>query len=392
MNEGITKEQFKCGYISGAVWIGPGARTILPCCFTDNKNTTGYSNVDYSNLVNHPTLVDIRQQANEGNVHELCKLCVKKEQDGIKSARIKSNHAFKNQGNIKVNIDYSDIEQIYLSLSNICNYKCVICSPGQSHLIAKEQKFKNPLQMISDENFDSLLKMLQEANNLEYFQVSGGEPFQHKARLRKILNNVSKNIIFYMHTNGSIFDNEVVEMCKKMENFKSASVCFSIDGHEGSFEYQRTNGVWKDVLENIKKFNQIINTNKVFPTNNYTVTCFNLFDIKDFIENYQTYFHKLAFHELRSPHEYHISLLKEDYLLKAQNELTLYYDGLPSNIKEKVYLKEILVAINNAISNPPSDEIIDKFWRQTEYMKKVRGISLEEKLPHLIKCLRKTHG
>lgn len=98
-----------------------------------------------------------------------------------------------------------------------CGYisRAVWIGPGQSHLIAKEQKFKNPLQMISDENFDSLLKMLQEANNLEYFQVSGGEPFQHKARLRKILNNISKNIIFYMHTNGSIFDNEVVEMCKK---------------------------------------------------------------------------------------------------------------------------------------------------------------------------------
>jgi MoaA/NifB/PqqE/SkfB family radical SAM enzyme len=392
MTKNLKKDQFKCGYISGSIWIGSGATTILPCCFTDNKNKPGYSNLAYKSLINHPVLVDIRQEANQGKVHELCNMCVKKEKDGLKSARLKSNTLFKNKGNVKVNIDYNDLEQIYLSLSNICNYKCVICSSGQSHLIAKEEKLKNPLKMISDKDFDKLLEIIKEANNLQYFQVSGGEPFQHKARLKKVLNNITKNVNFYMHTNGSIFDDEVIEICKIMEGFKSAIVSFSIDGHRESFEYQRTNGVWTEVFNNIKKFNQIIDTNKVFPTNNYTVTCFNLLDIQDFIENYHPYFHKISFHELTSPSAYHIRMLTEEHLIQTQIKLKTFYHNLSSDIKNKIYLEEIFVAIKSALNNPPDKETIDEFWRKAEYMNKIRGISLEEKLPHLLEHFRKTHG
>lgn len=377
--------QFKCGYISSSVWIGPGGRTILPCCYTSKQNSAGYSDLEYDSIINHPVLQEIRKAAINGEAHELCENCVIKEQHGLKSPRHKANENFSNQGEVKVEIDYLDLEQVYLSLSNVCNYKCVICSPGQSHLIAKEEKLSNHLHMVNDTEFDDFITLIKEAKNLKFLQLTGGEPFQHKVRLKRILENVQKDIKFYLHTNGSIFDEQLIKM---MEDFTQAQVAFSIDGHKNSFEYQRTNGVWDEVYENIKQFNSKIDTTKVEPVNNYTVTCFNLLDIKDFIENYHPYFGALAFHELKNPHMYNINVLKTEVLEQFQDELTTYYDNLPDEIESKINLKEIWVSIQTAIDNPARDETIDAFWNRAEYMDKVRGISLTEKLPHLLDYIR----
>lgn len=379
--------QFKCGFLSGGIWIGPGAKSVTPCChITKSSNSMKHENFD--SLINHPTLVAMRKQSIKGQIPDGCIGCVNKESNGLFSPRMKANIVFSNKGVVKEYIDYSDVEQVYVSLSNICNYKCVMCSSGQSHLIAKEYKEKNPLLMVSDDKFEDFIDLIKKSKNLKNIQVTGGEPFQHKTRLRKLLTNLPKNVYFYMHTNGSFFDKETEELCKMMENFKEASVNFSIDGHKNSFEYQRTNGVWNDVLQNVINFNKSIDTDKVNCNLSYTVSCFNLLDVLDCIKNYNHLFNQLDFFTINQPSEYVIGMLKQDILEKTYDEFISWQATADPNLKRKIYIDDIVVNLKNTIDNPVDQNTIKDFWHKTEYMRDIRGIDLETKMPELIYMLR----
>lgn len=380
-------KQFECGFLSSGIWIGPGAKNVMPCCHV-SKFGDRPSFQDFDSLINHPTLVEMRKQSINGKIPELCSDCVAKEKSGLKSPRFKANRTFTNKGAVKEIIDYSDVEHIYVSLSNICNYKCVMCSGGQSHLIAKEHKLTNPLLMVDDDKFDQFIDVIKKAKNLKNIQVTGGEPFQHKNRLRRLLEHLPKDIYFYMHSNGSFFDKETEELCKMMENFREASVVFSIDGHKNSFEYQRTNGVWNDVLNNITEFNKKIDTTKVTCNLGYTVTCFNVMDIVDFISNYNHLFSRLDFFPIRKPSEYVIGMLSQDKVIETYNKIKDFLDNLDEHIRKKIHADEVLVSLKAAIDDPVSNDTIKEFWKRTKYMSEVRGIDLHEKMPELIKNLR----
>jgi len=387
----MTKEkQFECGFLSSGIWIGPGAKNVMPCCHVSkfgNRN----SFEEFDSLINHPSLVAVRKEAAQGKIPSICNDCVSKEKDGLFSPRNKANKFFSNKGVVKEIIDYTDVEQIYVSLSNICNFKCVMCSGGQSHLIAKERSadsIRDPLLMVNDDKFEQFIDVIKKAKNLKNIQVTGGEPFQHKIRLRKLLEHLPKDIYFYMHTNGSFFDKETQELCKMMESFREASVIFSVDGYENSFEYQRTNGVWKDVLYNLEQFNKVIDTTKVKPRLGYTVTCFNVIDVVNFIKNYHYLFDRLDFHPIRKPEEYVIGMLNQDTLEKTYDELKNFLQNINDDVKNKIHVKEVLVNLENYINNNVSETNIEQFWKTAKYMTEVRGINLETKLPSLIKKLR----
>jgi len=384
--------QFECGYMSSAVWIGPGATSILPCCYT-SKAADRNKHRDMGDILNHQNLLDVRRDAMKGIAHEFCLDCVYKEKNGMRSPRLEANKFFANKGKVKEYITEEDIEHIYFSLSNLCNFKCVICSSGQSHLIAKEEKIQNPLMQISDAGFDKLLAILDKAKNLKKLQISGGEPFQHKKQLKKVLSAVPKDINFYLHTNGSILDDETIELCKIMETFYKSSVSFSIDGWKNSFDYQRTNGEWYSVRNNLQRFNDLIDMDKVWSVNNYTVTCFNLLDIPEFTLENKKFFKRMYYYELKKPSEYHISMLKDEYLEKAKKGiLEIQKTFTPHELNYKILLNDIVKAIDLALDNPPSQSMIDAFWKKTKYMEVVRGVSLQYKLPGLIECLRGWNG
>ena len=119
-------------------------------------------------------------------------------------------------------IDNPAIRSIDFRPSNVCNFKCRICNPTQSSLIAAEQllltkdiKKVNELKNINlkgkwfdnnDQFIDQMYKLLPSLENIDFF---GGEPFLLKQLpifLKKATDsNDSAHIRLHFNTNGSIF-------------------------------------------------------------------------------------------------------------------------------------------------------------------------------------------
>ena len=124
-----------------------------------------------------------------------------------------------------------------VSVTNKCNYKCVMCCIGSAN--------------IKRMNMDS--KVFWEASR--YFENKsvtfvGGEPFLHPDLLGFIKICQSKNARVGIVTNGSLFSDEVL----KFSNL--SQITFSIDGVYENYNRIRVNGDFDKVIETLKRINR----------------------------------------------------------------------------------------------------------------------------------------
>jgi sulfatase maturation enzyme AslB (radical SAM superfamily) len=179
-------------------------------------------------------------------------------------------------------LDSPSIRSIDFRPSNICNFKCRICTPEASSLITSERlttaidsieivKLKNinaqGRWFDNDTKFiDQILDLLPSLINIDFY---GGEPFllkQLPTFLEKaIILGCAKHIRLHFNTNGSIFPETLLDYFK---HFKQVDISISVDNVGKRFEIER-GGSWQLVEENIKKFNAQPNLHiSIMPTVN----------------------------------------------------------------------------------------------------------------------------
>jgi MoaA/NifB/PqqE/SkfB family radical SAM enzyme len=172
------------------------------------------------------------------------------------------------------------IVNLGLRLGNVCNQKCIMCSPEYSnqwyddwvnlygydktvlfsektkkqYFIEKDSHGRNRIDFpkwwdtdIWWERFDSI------APSLRHIYFSGGEPLVSSA-LDKILsklieNGYSKNIILRFDTNLSVINSKIID---KFSNFKRIDFCVSLDEIDKRYELIRFPGKYSTLIENIK--------------------------------------------------------------------------------------------------------------------------------------------
>ena len=140
---------------------------------------------------------------------------------------------------------------IVLSITNRCNFKCIMCS----------LQSQNPNPLIDDNNpedfnFEILEKFLREHYKLiSLIRIHGGEPLYHKKiiPLIDLLNELK--IAFNIITNGSLLTKEISE---KLVNNYCIGVGFSLDAtKQDIYEQIRVNGKIDAVTENLMELNRI---------------------------------------------------------------------------------------------------------------------------------------
>lgn len=136
-----------------------------------------------------------------------------------------------------------------LTLSNICNYACVMCGPGSSSIIAKKLN-----------SFPVIRQKLLPPDLIfpEYCRVSfsGGEPFLDPVFLA-VLKKLPRSATVIVTTNGSICNEALVS---ELSRFKDVHLAVSIDGIAGTYEKIRLGGSWSVVEHNVKTFATRLNT------------------------------------------------------------------------------------------------------------------------------------
>lgn len=216
-----------------------------------------------------------RLQMLKGEIPTSCTKCFEEESKGVVSKRQWETREWETKidiqsivdktapdGSLEPNIPYFD-----LRLGNVCNLKCVMCSPHDSSSWIKDWKlqqpnYKNEL-LASDQDWDQdfdytwykkgsfLDSMMKQSANIKQLYFAGGEPLmipEHWNILRELVaNGHAKNIKLRYNTNGH--PPSTRKAVNYWNQFKDVVVNFSIDGTEFVNNYIRYPSVWKDTYE-----------------------------------------------------------------------------------------------------------------------------------------------
>ena len=211
-------------------------------------------------------------------VPDSCKKCFEEESKGIKSKRYWETQVWRERldldevvesmsddGSMPVNIPYFD-----LRLGNLCNLKCVMCSPHDSSAWIKEWKIQTPQYtnpiLIQDQGWDRTMdytwyqkgsfleSMKNQAEYIKELYFAGGEPLlipEHEKILRFMVESgYSNNCILRYNSNGTEISDTMLEL---WNHFKLVKFNFSIDAFGTKNDYIRYPSQWDNIVSNLHK-------------------------------------------------------------------------------------------------------------------------------------------
>jgi len=236
-----------------------------------------------------------------------CNTCYKKEQHGNISQRqkwlLRNPDDFKSQqGYLNPQITGNPVNHMFINYSNICNFKCRMCSPLFSNSLIPEhkhltnvgifgnaQKHKLNQNLIKNRNFinDYLRKYPSKLDSVTSIWITGGEPFMDDSvyDLLSILdeNDKSFETDMVVTTNGSKID---LDKLQQFETLKYFELDISMDAPNHMFEYMRSAGIFtweqmENLLDELKYF-QDINSSWFKMTFNASIQAYNFDTIIEF--------------------------------------------------------------------------------------------------------------
>lgn len=140
------------------------------------------------------------------------------------------------------------ITAIKIHVSNCCNLMCKYCYANQGNYGLKES-------IMSEDTADKVVEfvsVIMEKNPIETITFFGGEPLMASNIVEKICSALSDKVPrFYLQTNGTILDKNIIQMIKKYK----IGITVSIDGTPDMHDYNRVTrngkGTYKTVMKNI---------------------------------------------------------------------------------------------------------------------------------------------
>ena len=327
---------------------------------------------------NSQYMKDLRLDLINGVQNKNCDHCWKRENAGAFSHRQKSNNSFHVSDNTinSVLTNRGQIDTLPVSLSikigNLCNLKCIMCSPLASSQHEKEVndwkkinvKLPNFIQTMEDyesenkqmKNFkgisseeveidtviDNIEPMLA---NCELLQLVGGEPLVNPITSQILELCVEKgysdHITIQLITNLSTIYKKHFQHLSK---FKSANITISFDHIEDEkFNYIRFPADYKTFRNN---FDVIINDASINGKISTTFSIFNIFDLENIFDEFErirnSIDHNLVINInlVTQPNYFDIRYLEQnqkeelidslDRYLEKNKEYTIFKENIPT--------------------------------------------------------------
>jgi MoaA/NifB/PqqE/SkfB family radical SAM enzyme len=251
--------------------------TVRPCCLADDElvddigNKFNLATADFKGIQNSNSMRELRQEFVDGKQPKTCRKCWKEERAGRTSKRMHTLDRLKHMlPDQDWSVDAKPLMFLDLKLGNICNLKCRICGSWSSSTFAAEElqhlmrnedrKDNHHYHMLRQgawprENQQFWSEIASISDQIQYIEFTGGEPFmiqEHFNLLQGLVDRgLAGNIEIHYNTNGTQWPETAEEIWK---HFKIVEIAFSIDDVGERFEYQRSNAVWTEVINNIARF------------------------------------------------------------------------------------------------------------------------------------------
>lgn len=348
-------------------------------CCRSQKSITKLDNLtDFGTDVNYQ---QIRQRMLDGELlPDYCSDCYALEARGILSARQQETVEWANRLDLKSLDDLRSITKpAYYEVrpSNVCNLQCRMCTPDNSHLIAKEYKQIGLIENYVEKEYSDFSFI--DFTNLKKLYVAGGEPTampEFYDFLDRCIENQQTDFEFLINSNAVKLSDKFKEQAKK---FNQLVFIISVDGYDLVYNYIRWPGQWTTVIENAKylqKHHAI-----VF---NVTVSIYNILGLGQLLKFFDQEFPGVLVHCQAT--------ISTDDLLSAfrfpDSKLTL--DRLLPIKQLKCYQNDPLLQsfIDGLIAHYESNPVVDmsklnKFFIFNDRLDQSRSVKLVNYIPEL---------
>jgi organic radical activating enzyme len=353
----------------------------------------GYTTLDKASVKDFWYSQDRRkfaQKLESGKRIPECQACWQEEDAGKESKRIRDNREYKSR-----KFDFESLPIVLdLSMGNLCNLKCRICSSRHSTPWLREDA-----EVYSPNNIKGFMKQpewvtakksFEEGNDFvwedikelvayaERFDFAGGEPFYIPAHWKIIEYTVaagySKNQYIHYNTNGSIFPEKYINL---LDQFQTVDIQISSDGVGDKFEYLRHGSPFQLCEENIDKFLKVRDNSK---TTWHIGACLSVsaFNIFDFFETYEHYAAKGLRMYVNVVWDHHgIRILPE----KLKEKLIKRIENTESKFMKSQW-QECRDMICNILKNTTNNQAEwDNFWKEIRQRDQIRNENFETVFP-----------
>ena len=327
---------------------------VKPCCDSRRLNSDEKKNL--ADIWQSKKWNNIRSNIKKDIRSQECQVCWDKEDQGLVSGRDNRDEQldllYKCSESGQMNLLP---ETISLRMGNICNLKCIMCSPMNStkwysdlEIYNKYFPEKKILSSYPKFNFDEFKEI---SKNLKMINFIGGEPLiikEHQQVINYLITSgLSKKMTLSYSTNITVLP----DWCKESwKEFQRVIFKCSIDAVGEKYNYIRSPGNWKLVEENFIKLNNW-NLRNVEISILFVLMNINGLGLEELFRWRNSFTWQGAMPEIRpdylsepyflSPH----NLVEED-LVNIQQSLSRTIDELTMNDFEKVLLKDMLSQLN----------------------------------------------
>ncbi len=230
--------------------------TFRPCCRFPLDENNQYPTTEQvinqgESAFNNSFLTKLRKDMLQGIPRNECKKCYVEEQSNMKSMRQKANELLLAKAS---DIMFENLEFLEISLDNLCNLECRMCSSRFSTKLQARDKHlqKNRIVGYSDNtvNYKTLELMDSlDLSHLRMIKLLGGEPLISPNLLKfldKVPNPHAVNLLII--TNATTIPSS--KILDKLKEFKSVKFDFSIDGIYSYNDYQRVGSKFETIISN----------------------------------------------------------------------------------------------------------------------------------------------
>ena len=254
--------------------------TVRPCCLAeeeivdDRGQKFELSSADFSAVQHSQYMRNLRQEFLDGRQPQTCRKCWREEKSGRVSKRMHTLDRLKHMvADTEWTLDAKPLLFLDLKLGNICNLKCRICGSWSSSTFASEELQWLDKSEEKKQNYHYYMlragawpkdnpgfwgEIDRVVDNIRYIEFTGGEPFmirEHFDMLDRLVDKgIAHQIEIHYNTNGTQWPEQAEAI---WQHFKMVEIAFSIDDVAERFEYQRSNAIWSEVCENLKRFQDL---------------------------------------------------------------------------------------------------------------------------------------
>lgn len=331
--------------------------TTGPCCVNYKLHNGGFNS-----YINSSELKDLRNTFLKGEKHSSCKACWETEEAGIESVR---------QGDI----NYSKkLNRLSISLSNKCNFKCMMCNPEDSSSWSKDQDacmIRGVEPFLNEKDFSNIDWIIEKAKTQKIIlTVMGGEPLICEEYLY-LLEQIDKfdlfdNISLVLTTNLSVLSYQGVDHLNMFSKFSSIDVYASFDGVDRVGEYIRYGFSSKKFENNLIKAKQFVN---YFST---TIMLYNIYDLPNILEYANKFDVSVNFNFLTDPYYLSVGVLS-----KSERESILnYYDKVGFKNEKIINMLNTIKFIDAKSEFVSYTRDLDTIWNRNilDYIPELKSI------------------